>query len=71
MESINNLSLRLIVLINAGSAFRIIVCLISMAIGEPHKAIQMKDRIKKILMFAAIANSIFGIHAMAMYYYGG
>lgn len=71
MESINSLSRALIILINAGAAFRILVCFISMSSSEPHKVIQMKDRIKKLLIFVAIANSIYGIHAMAMYYFGG
>ena len=70
MESINSLSMGLIALINIGVVVRIIICCISMSSGEPHKVIQMKDRIKKMLMFVAIADSIYGIHSMAMYYYG-
>ena len=69
--TINNLCLMLIVLINAGSVFRIIMCCIQMSSGEPQKVVQMKDRIKKILIFVAIANGILGLHQMAIYYYGG
>lgn len=71
MDTINNLSLTLIALINAGAALRVVYCAICMSSGEPHKVTQMKTRIKNILVFVAIANSIYGIHALAIHYFGG
>lgn len=71
MDTINNLNLAIIALTNAGAALRIVYCAICMSSGEPHKVAQMKTRIKNILIVVAIANSIYGIHALALHYFGG
>lgn len=71
LMTINNISVALIALINAGGIFRLIFCIIGMMSGEPHSMMQMKKRLIHTIIFLAIANAIIGIHAMAIYYYGG
>ena len=66
---INGLSIGLISLINVGGVFRIVYCIIMMNNQDIEQ--QMKKRIKHILIFLAIANSMFGLISYLRGYYGG
>ena len=65
---INNLSLMIIAIINVGAIIRIIYCTIMLNSNENENV--MKKRIKHILIFIAIANSIFSLQAILRSYWG-
>ena len=65
---INNLSIMIIAIINVGAITRIIYCAIMFNSNENENV--MKKRIKNILIFIAIANSIFSLQAILRSYWG-
>lgn len=65
---INNLSIMIIAIINVGAITRIIYCAIMLNSNENENV--MKKRIKNILIFIAIANSIFSLQAILRSYWG-
>ena len=65
---INNLSIMIIAIINIGAIARIIYCAIMLNSNENENV--MKKRIKNILIFIAIANSIFSLQAILRSYWG-
>ena len=65
---INNLSIMIIAIINVGAIARIIYCTIILNSNENENV--MKKRIKNILIFIAIANSIFSLQAIIRSYWG-
>ena len=66
---INNLSMMVLGIIDAGCIARIVYCNV-MAQTSDETRHSMKKRIKHILIFMIIANSIFGIRAAAQVYWG-
>ena len=69
METINQYSHYLIILINAGAIVRIIYCTI-VKNSDSQSAHIMNKRIKHILLFIAIADTIFGLSQIALNYWG-
>lgn len=69
MGTIDILSYNLIAVINAGAICRMIFCFLMMnnGIDEGH---QMKKRIRNIIKFTIVANTIFALKQIASYYFG-
>lgn len=68
MDIVDELALAFIVLIRSGSVLRIIYCFISMA-GDEEQVVTYKKRIKNTIIFYIMAESVYVIRDLAMYYY--
>ena len=68
MDIVDQLAVAFITLIRSGSTLRIIYCFITMA-GDEELAATYKKRIKNTLMFYIMAESVYVIRDLAMYYY--
>lgn len=67
MKEINGLISLLLIIIPTGAAMRIAACLICMANSEDQSS--YKRRIKNVLIFVVLAESVSGIlHAILSYY---
>lgn len=69
METINQLSRTIMGVINVGAIFRIIYCCI-VKNSDPQTSHIMNKRIKHIILFVAVADSIFALSQVATYYWG-
>lgn len=69
MGTINQISRIIIGLINVGAIFRIVFCNI-MRNSDPQTDHMMRRRIRNILFFVAVADSIFGLSQLALNYWG-
>lgn len=69
METIQDLINLLLILIPAGGAVRIILCLIYMSSEEDTKS--YKKRIRNVLVFTVLAESVTGIISLVASYFGG
>ena len=70
ITTINNLSTLVLILINAGGAFRILFCVFLMMGGDIQEGQQMKKRIINNLIFLMVANGLVSISNVAKYYWG-
>lgn len=70
MEKINEMITWLLILIPVGSGARILYCLAAMPVDED-AVDSYRKRIKNILVFVAIAESLTGILKAVAHYYGG
>lgn len=69
ISTIDGLSYAIIGAINAGAIARIIFCVLMMNSGAD-EAHQMKRRIRNIIIFMIVADTIFTLKQIANYYYG-
>ena len=68
MDIVDQLAVAFITLIRSGSVLRIIYCFITMA-GDEEQAVTYKKRIKNTMVFYIMAESVYVIRDLAMYYY--
>lgn len=68
MDLVDEMAVALIMLIRAGAGLRIIYCFISMA-GDEEQAATYKKRIKNTIVFYVLAESVYVIRDLVMYYY--
>lgn len=68
MDIVNQLAVAFITLIRSGSVLRIIYCFIVIA-GDEEQAVTYKKRIKNTIVFYIMAESVYVIRDLAMYYY--
>lgn len=69
ITTIDNLSLLLIIIINIGAITRLVFCSMNMISGDPQEQHIMKRRMRNIIIFAIIANTIFSIRSVFENYY--
>ena len=67
---IDDISIAIISLIRLGVAFRFVYCMVRLQ-GAEEEATQFRKRVKNTVMFYIIAESIWQIKDIVMYYYGG
>ncbi|MBD5480365.1 MAG: mercury transporter [Lachnospiraceae bacterium] len=67
---IDDISIAIISLIRLGVAFRFVYCMVRLQ-GAEEEAAQFRKRVKNTVMFYIIAESIWQIKDIVMYYYGG
>lgn len=65
---INNLSIMVLGMINAGGIARLAYCIVVSQTSEETRH-SMKKRIRHIIGFLIVANSIFGIQVAIQYYF--
>lgn len=70
MDSLNEMALAVILLIRLGSIMRFVYCMIRMSAAED-EAEKYKNRSKNTIIFYIIAESIWQIKDIIMFYYGG
>jgi len=68
MAHVDEMALAFILLIRAGAGLRIIYCFISMASDEEQE-VTYKKRIKHTLIFYILAESVYLIRDLVLYYY--
>ncbi|PKM54003.1 MAG: mercury transporter [Firmicutes bacterium HGW-Firmicutes-5] len=68
MDLVDEMAVALIMLIRAGAGLRIIYCFISMA-GDEEQVATYKKRIKNTIVFYVLAESVYVIRDLVMYYY--
>jgi len=68
MDIVNQLAVAFITLIRSGSVLRIIYCFIVIA-GDEEQVVTYKKRIKNTIVFYIMAESVYVIRDLAMYYY--
>lgn len=66
---IDDISMAVISLIRAGAVFRFVYCLVRLQGAEEEQA-QYRKRAKNTVLFYVIAESIWQIRDIVMYYYG-
>ena len=66
---LDEISMAMIGLIRAGAAFRFVYCMIRLQGAEEEQA-QYRKRAKNTVLFYVIAESIWQIKDIVMYYYG-
>jgi len=67
--SIDDISMAVIGLIRVGAAFRFVYCMVRLQGAEEEQA-QYRKRAKNTVLFYVIAESIWQIKDIVMYYYG-
>lgn len=67
---IDEISLAVISLIRLGAVFRFIYCMVRLQ-GAEEEAAQFRKRARNTVAFYVIAESIWQIRDIVMYYYGG
>lgn len=67
--TLDDISIALISLIRAGAIFRFVYCMVRLQASEDEQA-QYRKRAKNTVMFYVIAESIWQIRDIVMYYYG-
>lgn len=70
METIKNLIAVMLILINAGCVFRLIMCFIKLMGSAEGEVATYKKRIKNLISFMIIANCIWVITYLVLRYYG-
>lgn len=68
--TLDDISSAIIALVRLGSAFRFVYCLVRLS-GAEEEATQYKKRAKNTVLFYIIAESIWQIKDIILYYYGG
>ncbi len=68
MALIDEMALAFILLIRSGAGLRVIYCFISMASDE-EQAVTYKKRIKHTVIFYILAESVYIIRDLVLYYY--
>ena len=69
MITLDDISMAVIVLIQAGAVFRFIYCMVRLQGAEEEQA-QYKKRVKNTVMFYVMAECIWQIKEIVFYYYG-
>ena len=69
MNTLDDISMAVIVLIRAGAVFRFIYCMVRLQGAEEEQA-QYKKRVKNTVMFYVMAECIWQIKEIVFYYYG-
>lgn len=67
--TLDDISMALISLIRAGAVFRFVYCMVRLQGAEEEQA-QYRKRAKNTVLFYVIAESIWQIRDIIMYYYG-
>lgn len=67
--TLDNISTAVISLIRVGAAFRFVYCMVRLQASEEEQA-QYRKRAKNTVLFYIIAESIWQIKDIVMYYYG-
>ena len=67
---IDEISIAVISLIRLGAAFRFLYCMVRLQ-GAEEEAAQFRKRARNTVAFYVIAESIWQIRDIVMYYYGG
>lgn len=68
--TVDDISNAVIALVRLGTVFRFVYCLVRLS-GAEEEAAQFKKRAKNTVMFYIIAESIWQIKDIILYYYGG
>ncbi|MFI3238779.1 MAG: mercury transporter [Lachnospiraceae bacterium] len=68
MITLDDISLTVISLIRVGAVFRVVYCMVRLQGAEEEQA-QYKKRTKNTIMFYILAESIWQIKDIVMYYY--
>ena len=68
MQYIDDISMAVLILIRAGAAFRVIFSLIRLMTAEEESA-QYKKRIRNAVAFYIVAELVFVIKGIILYYY--
>lgn len=69
MITLDDISMMVISLIRLGAVFRFVYCMVRMQSEEEEQA-RYKKRAKNIIVFYVIAESIWQIKDIVLYYYG-
>ena len=67
--TLDDISIALISLIRTGAVFRFVYCMVRLQASEEEQA-QYRKRAKNTVLFYVIAESIWQIRDIVMYYYG-
>jgi len=68
MQYIDDISKAVLILIRAGAAFRVVLCLVRLMTAEEEEA-QFKKRIRNTIVFYIVAELAFVIKNIIIYYY--
>ena len=69
MVTLDDISIAIIALIRVGAIFRIVYCMVRLGATDEEQA-QYKKRAKNTVIFYILAESIWQIKDIVMYYYG-